>query len=126
MKVLLDTHAFAWALADSRRLSEWVRDLLFDRKNEVLVSVAAAYEITYKRERDADLDRLPRDLIAAAETFDFGWVPLHARQAILAASFPKSHKDPWDRLVAAQGLDLTVPIISVDKALAELGATLIW
>ena len=48
MRVLLDTHAFVWWIADSERLSRAARSLIADATNEVLVSAASGWEIATK------------------------------------------------------------------------------
>ena len=48
MKVLLDTHAFLWAVMDSDRLSDRARDLIGDSANELCLSGASAFEIAVK------------------------------------------------------------------------------
>lgn len=48
MRILLDTHAFLWWLADSRRMSNSARRLVADGNNAVFVSAASAWEISTK------------------------------------------------------------------------------
>lgn len=126
MKLLLDTHTFVWALSDSSRLSSAAADALADIGNDIVVSIAAAYEIEYKRQRDLALALLPDDLLSAAADLDFRWAVLDPEQAALAGRLPKSHKDPWDRIVAAQAISLAIPVVSVDHRLKALGAETLW
>ena len=56
MKLLLDTHAFLWWLAGSRQLSANARSAISDRANDVVVSVATAWEIATKHR----LGKLPQ------------------------------------------------------------------
>ena len=46
MRVLLDTHAFLWWIADSGRLSVAARQVIADEANDIVVSAASASEIT--------------------------------------------------------------------------------
>ena len=48
MKLLLDTHALLWWLADDDRLGTRARALIEDPANDVLVSVASLWEIVVK------------------------------------------------------------------------------
>jgi len=48
MRVLLDTHALLWWIAEDARLSHRVRDLIADGRNAVLVSAASGWEIAIK------------------------------------------------------------------------------
>ena len=61
MRVLLDTHAFLWWLADSGRLSGPARRAIADETNDIVVSAASAWEITTKYR----LGRLPEGDVAA-------------------------------------------------------------
>ncbi len=55
MRVLLDTHAFLWWVADSRRLSGPARDAIRNEANDVVVSAVSVWEIATKHR----LGRLP-------------------------------------------------------------------
>lgn len=46
--------------------------------------------------------------------------------AVTAARLPTPHRDPFDRLLAAQSLVEGIPIMTTDRAIAELGAATIW
>ena len=55
MRVLLDTHALLWALAEPLRLSPRISGLIREASTEVIVSSASAWEIATKQR----LGRLP-------------------------------------------------------------------
>ena len=71
MKLLLDTHAFVWAIARSQLLSRRAARLIEDTSNPVLVSAVSAYEIEFKRSRDPALAALPADLDEAVRPRGF-------------------------------------------------------
>lgn len=48
MKVLLDTHAFPWAVLEPHKLSARARALLENTETKILVSAASAWEIVSK------------------------------------------------------------------------------
>ena len=48
MRVLLDTHAFLWWIAESERLSDPARTVIADELNDIVVSAASAWEIATK------------------------------------------------------------------------------
>src|SRR4051794_41828183 len=48
MRLLLDSHAIAWAATGDPRLGERARSALASRDNELLVSAASAWEIATK------------------------------------------------------------------------------
>jgi PIN domain nuclease of toxin-antitoxin system len=126
MKVLLDTHVLVWAALEPGRLSERVRDLLLDRRNDVLVSAISAYEIELKRDRDPVLMQLPMDLPSVCKSLDFRWLAVTERHAAAAGRLPKLHGDPFDRLLLAQSLTDGLALISLDGRLPQYGVPILW
>jgi PIN domain nuclease of toxin-antitoxin system len=126
MKLLLDTHAFIWTLAQSDRLSMRVAGLVRDRANTVLVSAACAYEIEFKRSRSPELALLPADLGAAVIVMDFDWLPITPTHATIAGRLPRLHGDPFDRLLVAQALQEQATLVTRDPLIAPYGAPVVW
>jgi len=126
MKLLLDTHALIWALGSSRRLPLKVRSLLEDPNHLVLVSAACAYEIEFKRLRDAEIAALPTDLESAVRSLDFEWLPVNARHAVTAGRLSRLTGDPFDRMIAAQGLVENATVVTRDPAVAAYGVPTLW
>jgi PIN domain nuclease of toxin-antitoxin system len=126
MKLLLDTHALVWALAQSHRLPSRLAALLRNADNDVLVSVACAYEIEFTRPRSAELGLLPADIEDAVRALDFAWLPVDARHAVVAGRLPRQHGDPFDRLIAAQGLVENATVITRDPQLVVYGVPTLW
>jgi PIN domain nuclease of toxin-antitoxin system len=126
MRLILDTHAFIWALAQSSRLSPRVAALISDRANEILVSAVCAYEIEFKRARSHELAGLPADLGAAVEEMDFDWLPVSHLHATTAGRLPRLHGDPFDRLIVAQALIEQATVITRDALIGPYGAPVFW
>lgn len=128
MNILLDTHAALWWWADSPQLGGAARDAMANPANEIHFSAASAYEIFQKirlgRLRIANA--LQADLSAAV--IDEGWklLPLSVRDACTAASFVHTHRDPFDRMLAAQTRSGGFALASVDPFFADLGLEIIW
>lgn len=125
MKLLLDTHVLIWAVAAPHWLSRRASDLIVDPDNDRFISAVSAYEIDYKRERDAVLAGLP-ELDAIRETLVCDWLPIEVDHASRAARLPRHHRDPWDRLLVAQAMAEGLTIISIDPALTRYGAPVLW
>ena len=126
--MLLDTHAVVWALTSPRKLSEYPRDVIGSTDNTIVVSIASVWEISIK----VGLGKWPE----AAETLEkFEEVMLkagyshlaitvaHARAAGLIVS---PHRDPFDRLLAAQARIEGMAVVSADPRIAALGVQVIW
>ena len=126
MRFLLDSHTFAWALARSDRLPARILDQITDPANEVWVSAATVYELDYKRPVDREIALLPADLRVAGLRQGYAWLDITPEHARLAACLDRAHKDPWDRLIAAQAMAEALALVSRDPAMAFLGAPVTW
>ncbi|MGH2572459.1 MAG: type II toxin-antitoxin system VapC family toxin [Actinomycetota bacterium] len=128
MKLLLDTHAFLWWVADDERLSGRARRAIADPGNEVSFSAVSAWEIVVK----AGLGRL--GLPESAERFvpehleanGFSVLPLHLRHALRVARLPEIHRDPFDRLLVAQALAERLALVSGDEQIRRYRVRLVW
>ena len=100
VRLLLDTHAVLWALAEPRKLSGPARMAVEDAQNEVFVSVVSGWEIAIKRA----LGKLqaPDDLEAGIRKQGFTPLLMTFHHAELAGALPPHHGDPFDRMLIAQ------------------------
>jgi len=69
---------------------------------------------------------LATDFLNVIRSQNFTFIQVHPLHAIRSALLPFHHRDPFDRLLAAQSLELGVPIISRDTILDRYGVTRIW
>ena len=123
MRLLLDTHVFFWFMTESMLLKEQHKLMIDDQSHSIFVSAVTAWEMATKVKLDkwAGAEGLLPDLTASV--LHAGMVPLDLtmRQAEMAGSLPLVHRDPFDRMLVAQSLDLDMPVLTVDPALARLG-----
>ncbi len=128
MRLLLDTHALLWWLFDDPKLPSTARELLADPDNDVLVSSASAWEICTKHRvgKLPAASQLVLDVAGWVNRAGFLELPVTIRHAQRAGTWPQPHRDPFDRMLAAQSVLENVPIVSRDKDLATFGAQLIW
>ncbi|MVA97943.1 PIN domain-containing protein [Nitratireductor sp. CAU 1489] len=128
MRLLLDTHALFWWLYFPELLPPRVRELLGDRQVPVFASAVSAYEMSYKHHRGRWPEIAPLveafEEVAAAEGFDL--LALSARHAVRAGSYGPEHRDPFDRMLAAQAAVEGLTLVSKDAWLGELGAEVVW
>lgn len=125
MKLLLDTHALYWWIIGSERLSSKARSLIADKANVVLVSAVSFYEIDNKV-RLGKLDLRPQELRAAVAESGLQTLPITDLHAELAASFDWDHRDPWDRILAAQARLEHCGLLSLDGAFDAILHERIW
>lgn len=123
MRLLLDTHIVFWCLTNDPHLSRRHRDLILDDKTLAFVSAATGWEIATK----VRLGKWPEaaillpDLTLKIVAARMHPLPLTLAQTEAAGRFEADHKDPFDRLIAAQAIDQGLTLISVDKAMAAFG-----
>jgi PIN domain nuclease of toxin-antitoxin system len=125
---LLDTHALLWWLAEPDRLSPAAHAAIADATARVLVSAASGWEIATKVRlgklpaATPLLEQLPAML--AAQGFDL--LPIELRHGLRAGSYGMAHRDPVDRLLAAQAELEALILVSVDPALRAFPCNLLW
>ncbi len=129
MKVLLDTHAFLWALTAPERLSRRARRATEDEDNEVLVSAASVWEIAIKASLgrlDPGVAEIERSLPDEMERHAFQPLPVHVRHALRVAALPTAHRDPFDRLLVAQAIVDDLHLVTADRKLGAYGVKVVW
>ena len=114
MRLLLDSHTVYWWMIGSTRLSSTARGLILDRENTVLVSAVSIYEIELKAGRRR-VSLPPQELRAALRRNAVEELAVTHDHAEYAAQLDWAHRDPWDRLLAAQALLENRALASVDK-----------
>lgn len=125
MIVLLDANALLWWLNDNPALSARSKAAIADPANDILFSAVSIYELVYKR-RLGKLDEDVGALRPAAEADGFVELPVTAAHAERAAKLEWNHRDPWDRLIAAQAEIERCALASVDRQFDALGLERIW
>jgi PIN domain nuclease of toxin-antitoxin system len=124
VKLLLDTHAVLWWLADDTRIGDEVTRHLTDDTNQLLLSAVVVWEVATKRslgKLDAPEDLAPTLLDAGAQP-----LPVTIDHAAALEKLPWHHRDPFDRLLIAQALTEDAAIVSRDEPLSEYGVTVLW
>ena len=119
---LLDTHTFLWAAQDDLQLSKLARKAMKDKKTRKFVSAVSAYEIMNKYR----LGKLPNYSYVIENYFEVlrslgaYELPINMRHAHFAGEFDWSHRDPFDRLLAAQAFIEKFVLITNDKVFDTL------
>ncbi|MEO8102462.1 MAG: type II toxin-antitoxin system VapC family toxin [Betaproteobacteria bacterium] len=128
MKLLLDTHTLLWWWKDDPRLSKRAAKAIADEANIVLVSAASAWEIATKHR----IGKLPGAEIAVRDFNElividgFGHLAISYQHAIKAGGFDMEHRDPFDRMLAAQSIIEGATLVTNDAALKLFRAKCFW
>ncbi|MCX7372385.1 MAG: type II toxin-antitoxin system VapC family toxin [Alphaproteobacteria bacterium] len=122
MKLLLGTLALAWWFADSPRLAGGARARIAHPTTQVLVSAASAWEIAIKHEagRWPEAARMLDRWDALLAEAGFAALPVSAAHGMPAARWDWAHRDPFDRLLAAQSMLEGAALLTADPVLLGL------
>ena len=128
MRLLLDTHTFLWWVADAPELSARARTAIARSRNECFVSLASLWELAIKSslgklEISGSLARFIPEQLAANRFRELG---IEVRHVARVARLPFHHRDPFDRLLAAQALEEELTIVSADPLFRRYGVRRIW
>jgi PIN domain nuclease of toxin-antitoxin system len=124
VKVLLDSHAFLWWLAENPKLSVEARQVVADPSSIVHVSAATIWELSIKAAL-GKLDLGDADLVEEIQANDFVELPMTARHSLAAGALPRHHEDPFDRMLIAQARIEGLTIITRDPAFRAYGAAIL-
>jgi PIN domain nuclease of toxin-antitoxin system len=118
-RLLLDTHAFLWWLADAPQLGNLARKAIGDERNDVFVSAATGWEIAIKRA--AGKLQAPDNLDAMVEESGFTHLPITFFHGEQAGALPMHHRDPFDRMLVAQAQAEGLVIVTGDPYIPRYG-----
>ena len=128
MSYLLDTHTLLWALTAPSRLGPQAASLLTDRRSQLVVSAASAWEISIKTRRG----RLPGGA-RLLNSWQRSLLDLRADllgidhdDAIRAGGLPWAHRDPFDRMLAAQCELEDLTLVTCDGDFETFGIRTLW
>ena len=110
--LLLDTHAFIWLSEDDSMLPTPLRDRI-EQTDNVFVSIASFWEISIK----LSLGKLAlttnfNDIETKFNATRFQLLPISIQDTIKLSQLPLHHRDPFDRIIIAQSISHSLPIVS--------------
>jgi PIN domain nuclease of toxin-antitoxin system len=128
MKLLLDTCVFIWLASAPDKLSAAAKRAINDNRNELWLSHASIWEIHLKHlAGKLTLPEKPRLWFQRQMTV---WSvkdrPLDLESLHLTSDLPPVHKDPFDRLLAAQAATHNLTLVSPDEFFPQYGMKVLW
>ena len=128
MRLLLDTHTVVWVMNDNPKLSRVARAAIALPSNLAFASAASVWEAATKFRlgkfsEAALLVDDPRKIFASLE---IEVIPVSLEHARLAGSLVHAHKDPFDRMLAAQALLEGLTLVSVDSVFDNFAVARLW
>jgi PIN domain nuclease of toxin-antitoxin system len=128
MKVLVDTHTFLWAFLRDHRLTPKAKQILRSDEHDLVFSLVSLWEIAIKI-KTGKLNTIGSSVAYIRDEMDaYGMqlLPIRYEHILQLESLPHHHSDPFDRLLIAQALTESLPILSGDRAFASYGIKLVW
>ena len=128
MNVLLDTHTFLWFVQGSTDLSVSARDLVNNPTTTSFLSMASVWEMAIKISLGKmELQLNLSDFVSHYTAINgFRLLPITLEHTSIVTSVPFHHRDPFDRLLAAQALSEELVLLSRDSILSAYGITRLW
>ncbi len=128
MRLLIDSHVLIWYLDPEMGLPDHIGAQLEDANGAVFVSAATAWEVTTKFRigklpQAAELARRFPEIVMGC---GFQPLPITLEHGYVAGSLDGEHRDPFDRMLAAQARVERLPIVSRDPVFDALGVERIW
>jgi len=128
LRILLDTHTLLWIAFDEDMLSPRAQQLVQSRENQIIVSAASGWEIATKyRLGKLNFARaLAENFVPRVTAVGFQLLSISPEHALRAGHLPGDHKDPFDRMLAAQAIHEDLPLLSNDTQLDVFGVRREW
>jgi PIN domain nuclease of toxin-antitoxin system len=128
MKLLLDTQSFLWFISGNPKLSESARQLIEAADNQTFLSMASLWEMGIKISLGKLALDQPFETLIPEQITQNGVEVLHIQFSHISvvASLPFHHRDPFDRLIAAQASVEEMLIISSDEAFDAYDVKRMW
>ncbi|HET6573479.1 MAG TPA: type II toxin-antitoxin system VapC family toxin [Fimbriiglobus sp.] len=127
MRGLLDTHTFVWAAEEADKLSDPAKAFLNDPANTIFLSAVSVWEIVIKHK----LGKLPLSkplgaILSQLPVAGITLLPVQVDHALAVDRLPDPHRDPFDRLLAAQAIVEGAVLITADKIFQQYPVTVVW
>ena len=126
MRILFDSHSLVWFLTGDRRFPSHLRESVGE--GEKFISAVCVWEIATKvaRGKWPEADRIAAMLDEVLEIGAYTPLPISLKHAQVAGYFASRHRDPFDRMLAAQAQVEAMPLITADPVFGDFGVQVIW
>jgi len=126
---LLDTHVLLWAVQEDRKLSPAARAVIERMDSKLYVSAISAFEIgnKYRLGKLPEFSHVVENYHEIVRKLGAVELPLRAAHALFAAKAEWAHRDPFDRILAAQAALENLTLITGDAAFSGLAwVSVLW
>lgn len=128
MKVLVDTQIFLWDLLEDHRSSRRAKEILGSKDYELVFSLVSLWEIAIKI-KTGKLNAIGSSVAYIRDEMDaYGMelLPIRYDHILQLESLPHHHGDPFDRLLIAQAISESLPILTADRQFKAYSVKVLW
>jgi len=127
VKAILDTHAFLWGIGGDPRMSQHAQEI-FTGPSDLSLSLVSIWEILIK----VQLGKLelPRPagpyILGKLAENNIETLAIDLDHLLAFERLPMHHRDPFDRMLVAQGIEEGLPIVTADPLFSRYPVEVIW
>ena len=127
MNILLDTHALIWFVEDDEKLPDSLKVILNEKSNSIYISIASLWEMAIK----ISLNKLSisvsfDEVIELVKSNGFEILQISEFHLSELLKLPFIHRDPFDRLLAAQASFEDLLFVSCDEIFNSYNVRRLW
>jgi PIN domain nuclease of toxin-antitoxin system len=127
MDLLLDTHVFLWYLQGYPSLSLEARELLEATENNLYLSIVSFWEIAIKLGLGKlELEYSFQNLPDVSRQLGIKILPISFEHTERYVDLPLHHRDPFDRMLVAQAIQHSYPLVSRDAMFDAYAIQRLW
>ena len=128
MRLLLDSNALIWWVTEPDRLSSTVDREIRNPENQIVVSLASLWEITIKISKGGlpQLGSSIQYLLDEVREQRFELLQLRPEHLLALGRLERHHRDPFDRLLIAQGIAERLPVATSDPGFSKYPVEVFW
>jgi PIN domain nuclease of toxin-antitoxin system len=126
---LLDTCTFLWSVRGSQKLSDVVKNAIDNTSIPLFLSSVSAFEITnkYRLGKLHGYEDIAENYFEAFQKLGADELSLNMHHTHFAGKFGWEHRDPFDRLLAAQASIENLTLLTSDPVFKSLPwVTVLW
>lgn len=127
--LLLDTHAWLWAMSSPDKLPKHARSRITSYDGPVYLSTVSVMEMAIKASlgklvlSDGDIARFVTRVNAEA---DIRLLDVSLPQIAALQRLPWHHRDPFDRMLIAQATVMNLSIVTRDPSYTLYNVDIVW
>jgi PIN domain nuclease of toxin-antitoxin system len=128
VRLLLDSNALIWWVTEPQRLSGKADRAIRNRENQIVVSLVSLWEVTIKISKGGlpQLGSSIQYLLDEIRTQRFELLQLRPQHLLALGALERHHRDPFDRLIIAQGIAERLPVATNDPSFLSYPVEVFW